>query len=72
MEGQGQAAKYQAGDQGQPLALFELALLDKQNAVNHHRAEDQHRCRAEDAPDRQAMPGEIDDAGFDFVDNEKQ
>ncbi len=43
MEGQGQAAEYQAGKQRQPLAFLELALGDEQNAVNHDRTDDQHR-----------------------------
>ena len=42
VERQGQAAEDQAGDEGQPLALLQLALLDEQRAVNHQGADDQH------------------------------
>ena len=72
VERQRQAAEYQAGNQRQPLAFFEFALFEKQNAVHHHRAGDQHGGRAENAAEGQAMAGDLDDAGFDFVDDEKQ
>ncbi|MNE97008.1 hypothetical protein D3C80_1952940 [compost metagenome] len=57
MEGQGQAAEHQAGDQGQPLALFQLALADEQGAVDHYGAQDQHRRGTEDASKFEAVTG---------------
>ena len=72
MEGQGQAAEQQAGHQGQPLAFFQFALFEKQDAVNHQRAGNQHRRSAVDTPYREAVPADFDDAWLDFVDDEKQ
>ncbi|MNJ75286.1 hypothetical protein D3C77_723570 [compost metagenome] len=72
MEGQGQAAEHQAGDQRQPLAFFQLALANEQRAIDHHGAEDQHGGGAEDAAKFEAVAGEFDGAWFELEDDEKQ
>mgnify|MGYP001568749454 FL=1 len=72
MESQGQAAEHQAGDQGQPLAFFQFALGDEQNTVDHERADDQHRGSAENSAYHEAVVQNVDGAGFDLVDDEKQ
>ena len=72
VERQGQAAEHQAGDERQPLALLQLALLDEQRAVNHQGADDQHRGGAVNTPDCQFMTANIDDPWIDFEDDEKQ
>lgn len=72
VERQGQAAEDQAGDEGQPLALFQFALLDIERAVDHQGADDQHRGGAVDAPDRQLMTGDIDDPWINLEHNEEQ
>ncbi len=72
VEGQGQAAEDQAGDQGQPLAFFQLALGKEQRAIHHQGADDQHRRGAVDAAQSDFVTGKVDDAGIDFVDDEKQ
>ena len=72
MEGQGQGAEHQAGDQGQPLAFFQLALLDEQQTVDHHRAGDEHFGGTEDAAQFKAVTGEVDHVRVGFVDDEEQ
>lgn len=72
MEGQGQATEYKAGDQGQPLALLQLALGDEQRAVDHQGTDDQHRGGAVDTAYSQGVAGDIDGPGIKFVDDEKQ
>lgn len=72
VEGQGQAAEDQAGDQGQPLALFQFALGNEQRAVYHQGTDDQHRRSAVDAAHADFVPSQVDDSGIDFVDDEKQ
>ncbi len=72
VEGQGQAAEDQARDQGQPLAFFQFALGDKEGAVDHQRADDQHGGGAVDASDGELMACDIDDPGVEFVNDEKQ
>jgi len=49
VEGQGQAAEHEAGDEGQPLAFFQFALGDEQGAIDHQGADDEHRGGAIDA-----------------------
>ena len=72
VEGQGQAAEDQAGDQGEPLALLQLALLDEQRAVDHQGADDQHRGGAVDAAYSDLVAGNVDDPWIDLEDDEKQ
>ena len=72
MEGQGQAAEYQAGNEGQPLAFFQLALGDEDSAVDDDRADDQDGGGAVDAPERHRVTGDIDDPGVEFGNDEKQ
>jgi len=72
VEGQGQAAEDQAGDQGQPLAFFQFALGNEDGAVDHHRADDEHGGGTVDAADSQLMAGQVDDPGVEFVNDEKQ
>src|SRR5476649_1480617 len=72
VEGQGQATEYQAGNQGQPLAFFQLALGDEDGAVDHDRADDQHGGGAVDAPECQLVTGDINDPGVEFGNDEKQ
>ncbi|MNO97932.1 hypothetical protein D3C76_896590 [compost metagenome] len=72
MEGQGQAAEHQAGEQGQPLAFFQFALVNEQCAVDHHRADDQHRCGAEDTSDFEAVTGKFDGTRIELEDDEEQ
>ena len=72
MERQGQATEDQAGDEGQPLALLQLALIDEQRAVHHQGTDDQHRGGAVDTAYSQLMAGDVDDPWIDFVDDEKQ
>ena len=72
VEGQGQAAEDQAGDQGQPLAFFQFALGEKQRSVDHQGTDDQHRRGAVDAAQGHLLAGNVDHAGIDFVDDEKQ
>ncbi len=70
MEGQGQAAEDQAGAEGEPLALFQVAVLEPEGAVDDHRGEDQGRGRAVDAT--QIEPGELDVLRVYLVDDEEQ
>ena len=72
MEGQGQATEYQAGNQGQPLAFFQLALGDEDGAVDHDGADDQYGSGTVDAPERQLVAGDFDDPGVEFGNDEKQ
>ena len=72
MEGQGQAAEYQAGDKGEPLAFFQLALGDENGAVDDDRADDQYGGGAVDAPERERMTGDFDDPGVELGNDEKQ
>ncbi|CAI8786431.1 Secreted protein [Pseudomonas sp. IT-P100] len=72
VERQGQAAEDQAGDEGQPLALFQLALLDEECAVDDQGADDQHRGGAVDASDSQLMTANVNDPWVDLENNEKQ
>lgn len=72
MEGQGQAAKDQAGDQGQPLAFFQFALGNEQCAVNRQGTDDQYCGGAVDTAHADFVTGKVDDPGIDFVDDEKQ
>lgn len=72
MERQGQAAEHEAGDQGQPLALLQLALGHEQCAVDHQGADDQHCGGAVNTAYSQGMTGEVDGPGIKFVDDEKQ
>ncbi len=72
VEGQGQAAEDQAGDQGQPLAFFQFALGNEDGAVDHDGADDEHGGGTVDAAEGQLMAGQIDDPGVEFVNDEKQ
>src|SRR3989344_6449228 len=72
VEGQGQAAEDQAGDEGQPLALLQLALLDEQRAVDHQGADDQHSGGTVDTAYSDLVAGNVDDPWIDFEDDEKQ
>src|SRR5450830_398869 len=72
VEGQGQAAEDQAGDQGQPLAFFQFAVGDEQGAVDHQGTDDQHGRGAVDTTHGQAVAGDLHDPRFDFVDDEEQ
>jgi len=72
VEGQGQAAEHEAGDQGQPLALLQLALGHEECAVDHQGADDQHCGGAVNTAYSQGMTGEVDGPGIKFVDDEKQ
>ncbi|MNI96557.1 hypothetical protein D3C73_1550380 [compost metagenome] len=72
MEGQGQAAEYQAGDQRQPLAFLQPALAQEQRAIYHQRADDQHRRGAIDAAEFEAVPCHFHGAGVELVDDEEQ
>lgn len=72
VEGQRHATEQQAGDQGQPLAFFQLAVECKQGAVHQHRTDDQHGCRTEDASQLHALTGNIKGAGIELVDDEEQ
>ena len=72
VEGQGQAAEDQAGDQGQPLALFQLALFDEQRAVHHQGTDDQHRRGAVNTAYSHFMASDVDDPWINFENDEKQ
>ncbi|CAI8842864.1 Secreted protein [Pseudomonas sp. IT-P12] len=72
VERQGQAAEDQAGDEGQPLALLQLALLDEERAVDHQGADDQHRGGTVDTAYRHLMAGDVDDPGVYLEYDEKQ
>src|SRR3990167_5236365 len=72
VERQGQATEDQAGDEGQPLALFQLALLDEQRTVNHQGADDQHRGGAVNTAYSQLMTADVDDPWINFENDEKQ
>ena len=72
VEGQGQAAEDQAGEEGQPLAFLQFALLEVKEAVDHQRTDDQHGGRTEDTADDDAVPQQFMGCRFDFVDDEKQ
>ncbi|MCY1427865.1 hypothetical protein D3C76_1000440 [compost metagenome] len=72
VERQGHAAEHQAGGEGQPLALVQLALLDQQGAVDDHRGADQHRGGAEDAAEAEGLSGQFDVARVQLVDDEEQ
>ena len=72
VEGQGQAAEDQAGDEREPLAFFQLALGDEDGAVDHDGADDQYRGGAVDAAERQLVTGDFDDPGVEFGNDEKQ
>ncbi|RMP81889.1 hypothetical protein ALQ16_200943 [Pseudomonas syringae pv. actinidiae] len=72
MKSQRQAAEHQAGDERQPLALFQLALLDVKNAVDHHRTDDEHGRCAEYATERVTVAEDIHGTRLGFVDDEKK
>jgi hypothetical protein len=72
VEGQGQAAEDQAGDERQPLALLQLALFDEQRAVDHQRTDDQHRGGAVNTAYSYLVAGNVDDPWIDFENDEKQ
>lgn len=72
MERQGQAAEYQAGEQGQPLAFFQLALANEKRAVDHNRADDQHGRGTEDTSDFETVTGKFDGTRIEFEDDEEQ
>ena len=72
VEGQGQATEHQAGDEGEPLAFFQLALRDEDGAVHYDRADDQYGSGTVDAPERQLVAGDFDDPGVEFGNDEKQ
>ncbi|MNN07872.1 hypothetical protein D3C81_1207080 [compost metagenome] len=72
MEGQGQAAEHQAGEQGDPLALFQLALGGEDQAVDHQGGADQHGGGAEHSADAQAVSGELEGARLHLVGDEEQ
>ena len=72
VEGQGQAAEYQAGDQGQPLAFFQLALGDEDGTVDDDRTDDQDGGGAVDASERHRVTSDIEDPRVDFGHDEKQ
>ncbi|MNC32423.1 hypothetical protein D3C75_807750 [compost metagenome] len=72
VRGQGQATEHQAGDQRQPLALFQLALAQEQRAVDHQRADDQHGRGAVDAAEFEAVAGDFHGARVELVDDEEQ
>ena len=72
VEGQGQATEHQAGDQGQPLALFQLALFDEQRTVDHQGADDQHRRGAVNTAYSHFMASDVDDPWIKFVNDEEQ
>ncbi|CAI8736861.1 Secreted protein [Pseudomonas sp. IT-P258] len=72
VERERQAAEDQAGDQGQPLALLQLALLDEQCAVDHQGTDDQHCGGAVNTAYSELMTGDVDNPWVDFEDDEKQ
>ncbi|CAI8892756.1 Secreted protein [Pseudomonas zeae] len=72
VEGQRQAAENQAGNQGQPLALFQLALFDEQRAVHHQGTDDQHRRGAVNTAYSHFMASDVDDPWIKFVNDEEQ
>ena len=72
VKGDGHAAEHQAGEQRQPLAFFQLALNDQDQAVDDDGAGDQDRRGAEDAAQLNALAGDFDGARIEFVDDEKE
>jgi hypothetical protein len=72
VEGQRQATEHQTRDQGQPLALFQLALFDEKRAVHHQGTDDQHRGGAVNTAYSDFMARDIDHPWIKFVNDEKQ
>ena len=54
------------------MAFFQFALGDEQGSVDHQGADNQHRRGAVDAAQGHLLTGNVDHAGIDFVDDEKQ
>ena len=72
VKSQRQATEHKAGNECQPLTLFQFALGDEQDAVDDYRADDQHRGGAENTAYHEAMAQDIDRARLDLVNDEKQ
>ncbi len=72
MEGEGQAAEHQAGDQGQQLPFFQLAVAQEQRAIHHQGTDDQHGSGAVDPAELEAVAGDFDGAWVELVDDEEQ